>query len=673
MNLQPAFHSASIDAFLRSEVATIIGGIVEGGRLSQTPEQLGAWQEEIRILQHALKPYAAAGRVYFELSIPRLGKRIDVLCVIKHVVFILEFKVGQGFDSAAEEQVQDYALDLKNFHYTSHDVPIAPILIATGSDSSRAAPELLLGSDKIFKPLLIHQDKLTETIERVLGQVSGAQIDAREWESGYYHPTPTIVQAASALYRGHEISEISRSDAGAQNLLRTSQTVDDVIHRAKKESFKAICFVTGVPGAGKTLVGLDIATKHNDPESELHSVFLSGNGPLVNVLCEALARDAVDRSEPKERKGKGKGKGKSRKVKTLTEARREVKVFIQNVHHFRDDCLNDVERPPIEHVALFDEAQRAWNKEQTMRFMKRRKGNSSFDQSEPEFLISCMDRHSDWAVIVCLVGGGQEINTGEAGIAAWVEAVIDKFPSWHVFISPQLRAKDYATDNVLERASEILNLEYKSDLHLSVPMRSFRSEAVSRLVHFTLDMDVEAARKALDQTRGTYPIYLTRDLRKAKEWLRNQARGTERYGIVVSSQAERLRPHAIDVTSPMDPVHWFLNGKEDVRSSFYLESVATEFHVQGLEVDWACVTWDADFRANKNKWQHWSFKGDRWEKIVKDDRRRYQKNAYRVLLTRARQGMVIVVPEGDSTDHTRPPEYYDGTYQYLRSIGFTQL
>ncbi|MBS1561790.1 MAG: DUF2075 domain-containing protein [Bacteroidetes bacterium] len=673
MNLQPAFHSAPIDAFLRSEVATIIGGIVEGGRLSQTPEQLGAWQEEIRILQHALKPYAGAGRIYFELSIPRLGKRIDVLCVIKHVIFILEFKVGQDFDSAAEEQVQDYALDLKNFHYTSHDVPIAPILIATESDSNRTAPELLLGPDKIFKPILIHQDKLTETIERILSQVSGSDIDAREWESGYYHPTPTIVQAATALYRGHEIAEISRSDAGAQNLLRTSQTVDDVIHRARKESFKAICFVTGVPGAGKTLVGLDIATKHNDPESELHSVFLSGNGPLVNVLCEALARDAVDRSEPKERKGKGKGKGKSRRVKTLTEARREVKVFIQNVHHFRDDCLNDVERPPIEHVALFDEAQRAWNKEQTMRFMKRRKGNSSFDQSEPEFLISCMDRHSDWAVIVCLVGGGQEINTGEAGIAAWVEAVIDRFPNWHVFISPQLRAKDYATDNVLERASEILNLEYKSDLHLSVPMRSFRSEAVSRLVHFTLDMDVEAARKAIDQTRETYPIYLTRDLDKAKEWLRNKARGTERYGIVVSSQAERLRPHAIDVTSPMDPVHWFLNGKEDVRSSFYLESVATEFHVQGLEVDWACVTWDADFRAIKNKWQHWSFKGDRWEKIVKDDRRRYQKNAYRVLLTRARQGMVIVVPEGDRNDHTRPPSYYDGTYDYLRSIGFDDL
>ena len=349
-----------------------------------------------------------------------------------------------------------------------------------------------------------------------------------------------------------------------------------------------------------------------------------------------------------------------------------MSAFIQNVHHFRDECLRDP-GPPIEHVALFDEAQRAWDLAQTSSFMRRKKNVPNFDRSEPEFLISCLNRHPDWAVVVCLVGGGQEINTGEAGISEWIRALKQSFPNWHIYISSRLTDSEYGAGSILKEVERHPNLVTKDELHLAVSMRSFRAENVSHLVKQLLDLEPNGAREALEKLRDKYPIAITRNLAKAKQWLRDRARGTERYGIVVSSQAERLKPHAIDVKSPMDPVNWFLNGKEHVRSSYYLEDVATEFDVQGLELDWACITWDADFRHDRAGWQHWSFKGDRWERIRKAERRSYQKNAYRVLLTRARQGMVIVVPPGDHDDPTRHPDFYNPTFAYLSQIGFDSI
>jgi hypothetical protein len=311
-----------------------------------------------------------------------------------------------------------------------------------------------------------------------------------------------------------------------------------------------------------------------DKDNDLYSVFLSGNGPLVNVLREALARDKVAQSK---KNGEPIRKG---------EAKSEVQSFIQNVHHFRDDCLIDKDKPPIEHVALFDEAQRAWDLQQTSNFMVRKKGQPNFNQSEPEFLISCLNRHPDWAVVICLVGGGQEINTGEAGISEWINALKKSFPDWHIHISSRLTDSEYAAGHVLNEIKDRSDVYYKDELHLGVSLRSFRAENVSLLVKQVLDLEKDKAKDTLSKLKDKYPIVLTRDVKKAKEWLRAQARGTERYGIVVSSNAERLKPHAIDIKSPMDPIHWFLSNKQDVRSSFYLEQVATEFHIQGLELDW---------------------------------------------------------------------------------------
>lgn len=445
-----------------------------------------------------------------------------------------------------------------------------------------------------------------------------------------------------------------------KNLARTSEYISTVIQSARANGVKVICFVTGVPGAGKTLVGLDVATRHMDAASEMHSVYLSGNGPLVEILREALVRDDVARARATGRR------------KTKAAARQAVKTFIQPIHHFRDACLVD-QRPPVDHVTIFDESQRAWSLEKTADFMQRKKGRPGFHMSEPAFLISCLDRHPDWAVVVCLVGGGQEIHTGEAGISEWLNVVHTAYPDWRVHVSPVLTDSEYGATQALERLAERSTTIFNEDLHLSVSMRSFRAENVSSFVKKVLDLEREGAAGLYQEFRSRYPIVLTRSVDQARTWLKGRARGSQRYGIVVSSQALRLKPHAIDVKSPVDPVNWFLNGKDDVRSSYYLEDVATEFHVQGLELDWACVVWDADLRFAHGGWEHHSFVGSKWQRILQDSRRNYLKNAYRVLLTRARQGMVIVVPEGQVDDPTRASYFYDGTFEYLRSVGIPVL
>ena len=651
------YYSNSISKFLKDSNNEIIGVLAQNNEFDLEHNQREAWNKQIQILKKVLQTFD--GLILFEYAIPRMGRRIDVVLIIRNVIFIIEFKVGEKeYLLSAIDQVWDYALDLKNFHETSHECFIAPILVATEAKDFYATISTTLHNDHLLTPIKSNATILFDVIENVLLIAEGNDINHEEWAYGKYSPTPTIIEAAMALYNNHTVTDISRNDASAINLTNTSFAVSQVIDKSKQNNLKSICFVTGVPGAGKTLVGLDIATKNLIANENSSSVFLSGNGPLVAILREALTRDKV-------RREKSNGK-KVRKGDIL----REVKMFIQNVHHFRDECLIDQARPPFDHVAIFDEAQRAWNHQQTANFMQRKKNVSNFLFSEPEFLISCLDRHKDWAVVVCLVGGGQEINTGEAGISEWIHSINRTFPHWQIHVSSKLIDSEYAAGNALELLKNREDVFYKDELHLAVSMRSFRAEHLSHLVKSLLDLDVENAKQHLKSILSNYPIVLTREVTKAKLWLKSQSRGTERYGIIVSSQAQRLKPYAIDVKSPMDPIHWFLDGKEDVRSSYYLEDVATEFHVQGLELDWSCLIWDADFRYSPQGWKSFSFVGDKWHNIKKIERQQYLKNAYRVLLTRARQGMVIVVPFGDAEDGTRVPDYYDVTYEYLADIGF---
>jgi hypothetical protein len=649
------FYSNTIQDFLSSSTNEIFGAIARNSDFPDEPTQKFAWNEEIRMLKEVLKNYQ--GKIFFEYSIPRMGRRIDVVLIIENVIFVVEFKVGEkDFYQNAVDQVWDYALDLKNFHETSHVNLIAPVLVCTESNKPFLFISAMPHNDNLLFPIKAGEEILHEVIRNVLAFADGENINLDSWANGRYAPTPTIIEAAMSLYGGHSVDEIAWTDAGAINLSATTDAILKVIIKAKAQSQKAICFVTGVPGAGKTLVGLNIGAKNYKENEKSSTVFLSGNGPLVAILREALTRDKVKRE-------KENGK-KIRKGEVFS----QVKSMIQNVHNFRDECLKDA-TPPFEHVTIFDEAQRAWDITQTSNFMKRKKNIPNFSISEPEFLISCMDRHKDWAVIVCLVGGGQEINTGEAGISEWIESVNRAFPDWQVFVSDRLTDSEYATGHALQLLEKHKTVFFNKDLHLAVSMRSFRAENVSLFVKNLLDLDIEEAKKNYQLLNEKYPIVITREVAKAKQWLKQKARGTERYGIVVSSQAIRLKPYAIDVKSPMDPIHWFLDGKEDIRSSYYLEAVATEFQVQGLELDWACVTWDGDFRYSPNSWKCFSFVGSKWQNINKEQRKLYLKNAYRVLLTRARQGMVIVVPEGDEEDGTRKKEYYDETYKYLRSVG----
>ena len=661
--MRRAYYSSSIADFLQTNPSAIIGdlSLAHGRNVDQT--QLDAWFEQINILNRVLTN--RVGRIYFEYAIPRMGKRIDVVLLIGPVIFVLEFKVGEShFTTSALDQVTDYCLDLKNFHESSYNCVIVPILIATASRHVMSIVCTTPQNDKLLAPIRSTVSLLAQVIDKVLAfAADGPDVDPEAWERGRYCPTPTIIEAALALYKGHSVDDITRHEADKPDISLTSNTIDDIIRESRDGSFRSIIFVTGVPGAGKTLVGLNTATKHQNKDDDLYSVFLSGNGPLVAILREALA---LDHFENENKEGRPVTKG---------EARRRVRSFIQPIHLFREEGLTD-DNPPREHVVLFDEAQRAWDVQRLANFMKgsrRKRRVFEFTQSEPQFLISCMNRHSDWAVIVCLVGGGQEINAGETGISGWIETLNRFFPDWHIYISSRLTDEEYGAGEALKDLSGRPYITFNPNLHLAVSMRSFRAENLAYLVKQLLDRDASGARETLAQLNDKYPIVITRDLVRAKEWLRRKARGSERYGIVASSEAQRLKPYAIDVKSTIDPIHWFLDGKEDVRSSYYLEDVATEFQVQGLELDWTCVTWDADFRHTQLGWEHWYFVGSGWYHIRKRERQKYLKNAYRVLLTRARQGMVIVVPSGDSIDPTRNPEFYDSTFDYLRDVGFPCL
>ena len=650
-----AYYAEPISSFLSQSTAHILGELSRPGVFSITPDQSSAWEDEIALLKEALQ--GIDGFLCLEFDVPRIGSRIDAVVISAGCIFVLEFKVGESsFHREAINQVWDYALDLKNFHRDSHHAPIIPILICTQAKQGHRKLSKPF-ADQVYEPITTNPEGLLCLINEALSSIEAPTIAPEAWVCSPYQPTPTIIEAAQSLYARHSVEAISRHDAGARNLAITSRRVEELIDQASRQREKHIIFVTGVPGAGKTLVGLNVATKKRDEHQQTHAVFLSGNGPLVAVLREALTRDEIQRLKAVQKKVR---KG---------EVGQKMKSFIQNVHHFRDDGLRDAV-PPCNRVVIFDEAQRAWDKPMTCSFMARKKNRPDFNQSEPEFLISYLNRHEDWAVVICLVGGGQEINRGEAGIAGWFDAVQRSFPDWNVHVSPNLTDSEYAAGEAISHLAGVRAISKDPDLHLSVSMRSFRAENVSSFVKAVLDCEIATAKEQLSLLRDRFPIVITRDLARAKDWIRSKARGSERFGLVASSGAERLRPHAVDVRFEINPIHWFLNGSTDVRSSFYMEDPATEFQVQGLELDWVCMTWDADLRLSRSwDWNYHSFRGDKWTNVHKFETRQYLLNAYRVLLTRARQGMAIFVPPGDEDDHTRKPAYYDHTFNYLKEIG----
>ena len=701
-------YKSDFKSFIEADPYSVLGRIHDafhGQALTTTDE---AWLEEIQLLRTVLFPWKdEEAEIIFEYDIPRLGKRIDVVLLLRGIIFCLEFKVGQKEALQSDvEQVMDYALDLKNFHRYSHDRIIVPILIPTKHTSSSTSFTPSVYNDSIFNPLITGARGLQKIIQEVLRHANANTPGTiQDWIISPYTPTPTIIEAARSLYENHSVDDITRHEADKVTTDATIAYILDVINRSKRQGEKSICFVTGVPGAGKTLVGLDVAVKQSYQDDGTFSeedgaVYLSGNGPLVAVLTEALARDNYKKSREK---------GEDKK---LSDSRREVSKFIQIIHRYRDNMLAKIKNPvvngeleidpdkavklqqsgygEVEHVAIFDEAQRAWTHKRIADYLKRggTYGNKlkvpNFPMSEAAFLIWSLDQREDWATIVCLIGGGQEINTGEAGISEWIAALNERFPHWNVYISDKLTEPEYAEGRVNELLKHNQNVVFSDKLHLGVSLRSFRAERLSAFVHSLLSFNHDAAELYNDVVSHGYPIVLTRRMDKAREWLRQQARGTQQTGILISKVSARFKPLAVHVLpqSEGNAVHWFLEDKTDVRSSNYLEEAATEIQVQGLEVDFACVLWDADMRYDNSKWTFWKFNGKtQWIPEKNLETQKYMLNAYRVLLTRARQGMVICIPEGNGRttpagfpeDPTRQPSFYDSTYEYFKHLGINEI
>ena len=703
------YHARLAD-FIQTNDSQILGDITSSFHGDTPSTTIESWIEEIRILKVQLKEWASDedAHIIFEYNIPRLGKRIDVVLLLRGIIFCLEFKVGKKEALQADlEQVLDYALDLKNFHLYSANQPIAPILVPTRYPSHSSVIQSSVYDDGIFNPMVTGEEGISTIITNILA-VKHSDYAQESWGYNWiispYSPTPTIIEAARTLYENHSVEEITRHEADNVSTDATISYIMDVINHSKNNGLKSICFVTGVPGAGKTLVGLDVAIKQTYQDGEKNdengAVYLSGNGPLVAVLTEALAQD-------NQKKCRAKGEKKN-----LSDSRREVGEFIQIIHRYRDNMLAKIKNPvengvleidpakavklgnsgygEVEHVAIFDEAQRTWTHERLASYLKRggTYGNKlkvpNFPVSEAAFLIWSLDQRKDWAVIVCLVGGGQEINTGEAGISEWIDALNNKFQHWNIFISNKLIEPEYAEGRVNELLKDNNNVTYSDLLHLAVSVRSFRAETLSNFVHSLLSFGSETKPLYQDVVNKGYPVYLTRDIEKARMWLRSNARGSQQTGILVSKVAARFKPQAVNVLAQGDEnaVHWFLEDKDDIRSSNYLEEAATEIQVQGLELDYACVLWDADMRYSKDGWEFYKFNGrNKWNPENNLENRKYMLNAYRVLLTRARQGIVICVPKGNNRknsegfpeDATRLPEFYDCTYEYFRGMGIQEL
>lgn len=651
-----AYYCNSIPGFIVDNSTSIIGQLVRHS-FEINKEQSIAWENQIKELQRRLEECEMDGDIIFEYDIVRLGKRIDVVLLIRHMVFSLEFKNGKNVFTAQDaRQAEDYAIDIKNFHKESEDLYVCPILIAT--DAPEYPKEQSLG---IYPDKQVHlQRENIETVIPKIAQIIGLYgqdepLDFEKWFNSPYHPTPTIIAAAVEAYTSHDISEIANSEAGQDDIDRCERKINEIISYASSNKKKCVCFVTGVPGAGKTLVGLDTVAKNLKRGETNLSVYLSGNGPLVEVLREALKRSVKEKKQYNR------------------ETAAAIDALIQSSYAFKKDNASH-NHPTAENILIFDEAQRVWNQQK----MSRKHSDSpSMAVSEPHLLFSIMDRHRDWAVMICLVGLGQDIYDGEVGINEWFRCGIEDFKEWEMFYSPDIFTQ--VEDKSINRRmiEECIRCHDVSDLHLKTSIRSFRAEKQCQFVDFLLDNNPQKAKEIYDQISQKYPILITRDFEKSKKWVRGQVRGSQRCGVLACSSAQRLKPEGIYVPTEIDVKNWFLAPSDDLRSSNMLEIVASEFKVQGLEIDWAIVCWDADLRRNAlgKDWDHYSFRGTRWNKRQKEEQKRYLVNSYRVLMTRARQGMILFVPNGvdPEEDPTRDSKYYDSIYNYLVSCGIKEV
>ena len=626
-------------------------------------EQIRAWRIEIEILKEfanwtkTASPELSSCGIVLEYRIPRREKRIDAIILLRSTIVVIEFKVGSHqVTQDGVDQLTDYALDLAYYHAESQGRRLIPVLCPTGLSDAKTLK--VGGNTPISDILCVGRSNFVELLERLaLDEAIGnaAPINHKLWAASPYRPIPGIIDATVQLFAKHDVSDISTALAESQTILTTIGCVNDAIRDARDNRRKVLCLLTGVPGAGKTLTGLQIVHSQELVTSDWGTVFLSGNGPLLFVLKAALARDY-----------------KQRQKCTQVQARNHAGSLLHSVHSYLAESLKSVS-PPTEHVVVFDEAQRAWDasKMTKMAGRQRRMSGESVTEvkgaaigSEPMQILTVLNRHDEGAVIVALCGNGQEIHDGEAGVSEWVNARDQFFPEWHLSCSPV--AAELAAITVNHQ-----NTSVDSRLHLSVPLRSHRAVDHAIWVDSVLSGDHKRAHDHINQTE--FPIMMTRDLDVARTWLRTNTLGSRRMGLLASSGATRLRPYGIEVSSDfrkgIDYAEWFTALRSDYRSSHALEVAATEFECQGLELDRTCVCWCWDLLATSKGMKPQKSFGAKWRSARPGRESEYSLNKYRVLLTRAREGMVIWVPRGDEHDTTRPVSEADQIADFLLACG----
>ena len=682
--MRQAYYKSTFENFLLDDLDRILGILNLRGTefVSQYRDVTHSWKDSLKLYQIVIQEIvnscaeAKNWSILIEYEIPRLGGRIDAVLLASDIIFVLEYKNDRKKYLLADiRQVEDYALDLFDFHLESSGKQIIPVLIAP--EALHYQENSFISSSNLIKPCLrTNKSNLSCIISaafKFYHKTVGEVIDADKWDNSPYHPTPTIIQAAQSLFAGQKVEAITKSEADSENIKIVTDYIINVIKNSRLNKTKSICFVTGVPGAGKTLVGLNIVhEKDAFGGLETNTAYFSGNGPLIKVLKEALIRDDYDREKRKYiKKNNSKKPSKSASEQKLISK-------IQDLHLFIKSGLRSTIKPN-EQIVVFDEAQRCWDANHFYNKSKRNENREKAKfgivrKSEAEILFELMDRH-EWAVIVALVGGGQEINTGEAGISEWGRVLSSMYKNWQVHVAPELIRGDESTaGTVLFNYNPQDLLVYTNRrLHLTVSQRSFRATHLNTWVNAVLNNQVSLAKEVSKSIHYTYPLLITRDLETAKKWLREKVIGNKRIGLVGSSGAKRLRPYGINVKEDIDVALWFLNPETDVRSSYYLELVATEFAVQGLELDWIGVCWDCDLRRKGTDWEFKNFSGTNWDNINTLEDRNYLINKYRVLLTRAREGLVVWVPPGDDDDLTRLPKFYDPIYEYLYSCGLKAI
>jgi len=681
---QAYFHS-TIEDFLMISDDEIVGKLNKAGTsfASQWTITTTSWDSSIQILKKSclelieLNSASTEWHILLEYEIPRLASRIDAVIIADDLIFVIEFKYDRRkYELADIRQAEDYANDLHDFHLESKHSIIIPILLAPLAKSILNQRNLNLES-LIKTCLKVNSNNFSQLLMEAYFEFHDSlncSVQPWEWEQSQYQPTPTIIQAAKALFAGQEVETITKSGADKNDLKKTTQYIINVINQARTENKKIICFITGVPGAGKTLVGMNIVhEKEEFGGEETNTAYFSGNGPLINVLKEALTRDHFERMN------------RSFQLKQISkrpqkkDSEREVKSKIQNLHLFIKAGIRKDTAPP-ERIVVFDEAQRCWDAKQFSNKAKQNQNRETNpfiieEKSEAELLFEFMNRHNEWAVIIALVGGGQEINTGEGGIAEWGKALQEKYSNWEIHISDQLLSGDASTSGktLFDVIPANVTIHKNDNLHLSVSQRSFKANNLNAWVNALINNNVEEAYELAATIKGKYPLYITRNIGSAKEWLKQKKSGNKRIGLIASSGGLRLKPYGIHVREEIDESMWFLNDEMDIRSSYYLEMVATEYKVQGLELDWVGICWDADLRRSQTGWDFKNFSGTKWNNTNTVSEQQFLLNTYRVLLTRAREGIIIFVPEGNEADETTLPEFYDPIFEYLRSCGLNEI